>query len=518
MKAYRLIVPFFVVAGLVAGQQGTDSKARLTEAMTAAQKAYDAGNFDQAEELLNGVRSLVHDDFNAVMLRARVNYDLQDWGKAESYAQRAAELDPKSFEARFLTGKALYQKAEAAKAEKLASGTRVQGFYEAALGEFDRAQKMKPDHAELPLWRARALFWLNRVPEAIAVYEGMRKARPDDPEPLLYIAQAHLDTQNEDAALKAAIEGLATKGPSNLRGDLANVVFRVLNPRGKFAEMYAAFKPWSAAHPNDPQAWLWMGYARLMEKNVDEAIAHYQKGFEVSGKKHSGCALELGNVHWQKAEAAKGNDKEWKAELQKAAEWYGIAARLQSEWGSYDASPLGRMNGVAAALIQKRDFAGALELLEKNGFPAAESDWKTLNNLGLFYRDWADSGKRSEAKARNEKALGYYMKAGKLVVDDPNATGNERSRVLNDVGVIYHYQLGNMEKGIEYYRVALQHDPLWVDALENLGVCFNALGKYEEAIPLFEKVLDQQPGRGKSQNGLAEAKKAVSKDQKPTSR
>ena len=90
--------------------------------------------------------------------------------------------------------------------------------------------------------------------------------------------------------------------------------------------------------------------------------------------------------------------------------------------------------------------------------------------------------------------------------------------MLNDTGVIYDYQLGNVEKGVEYYRQALQNDPEYKDALENLGLCFNKLGKYEEAIPLFQKVLDQEGGRVVSRRGMSEAKKAVEKDGKPASR
>src|SRR5688500_10327040 len=112
MKPSRLIVPILFFAGLVFAQEATDTKPKLGEAMTAAQKAYDAGHLDQAEELLNGVRSLVHDDLAAVMLRAKVNFDLGEFGKAETFARRATEIDPNDFDARFLAGKALFQKAE----------------------------------------------------------------------------------------------------------------------------------------------------------------------------------------------------------------------------------------------------------------------------------------------------------------------------------------------------------------------------------------------------------------------
>lgn len=511
MKVLSFVLIVLSSCVVVRAQNDADQKAKLGDAVAAAQKAFDAGNFEQAEDALRNVGSAVHDDVKAVMLRAKVNFELAEFGKAATYAQRATELDGKSVDARVLAGKSLFQQAEVAKSSSLNSGTRVAGFYESALVEFETALKLKANDPDLLMWKARSLFWLDRVPEAVAVYESVRKLRPDDPEPCLYIAQAHLAKGESDGAVKVAAEGLAAKGPSALRGDLATLIFGVLNPAGKHPEMSAIFKAWTAAHPGDAQAWLWLGYARLTEnkdKNVDEALAHYQKGFEASGKTHGGCALEAGNVLLQKGDLAK------------AADWYGNALKAQPEWADYNSGPLPRLSFIAAKFVEKRDYAKALELLEKNALPAGETDWNTMNNLGLFYRDWGDMerNKRTEARARYDKSLAYYLKASVLVIDDPTADGSKRAGVLNDTGVIYHYNLGNMEKGLEYYRQALQHDPKWKDALENVGVCFNALGKYEEAIPMFEKVLEQEPGRAKSRNGLAEAKKAVEKDQKPTSR
>jgi tetratricopeptide (TPR) repeat protein len=495
-----------VVAVPFRAQDGSDTKAKLEQAVAAARKAYESGSFEQAEDLLRGAASAVHDDAKAVLLRAKVNFELGEFGKASAFAERAAELDANDFDARFLAGKAKFQQAEALKGSPLNSGSRVNGFYESALGDFDKALKIKPDNLEAQSSKAQALFWLDRVPEAMKIYEDLKKAKPDDPEPYLRIAQAQQLARNDDAALKAAIAGLTTKGPSNLRGDLATIMFNILGPRQKYAELFAAFKAWSAAHPQDPLAYLWMGYTRFMERNVEEAITHYQKGFEISGKKHGGLALELGNAFMQKGDLAK------------AAEWYGTALKVQPEWPDYKAGPLWMLNGVAGTFVQKLEFQKAIEALEKNAFPAGNADWHTLNNLGLFYRDWAGRGKKAEGKSKNEKSLEYYLKASKLVLEDQSATPSEKAQVLNDTGVIYDYQLGNIEKGVESYRQALQNDPEYRDALENLGLCFNKLGKYEEAIPLFQKVLDQDGGRAVSRKGMAEAKKAVEKDGKPASR
>jgi tetratricopeptide (TPR) repeat protein len=355
MKTAPLIVLMLLVVAPVGAQAGTDTKAKLAGAVTAAEKAYQAGNLEQAEDALKAVGTAVHDDFNAVYLRARINFDLGEFGKAATYAERATELDATHFDSRFLAGKAKFQQAETLKASPLNSGSRVMGFYESALGEFDKALKLKPDSTDLRSWKAQCLFALDRVPDAIQIYEELRKAKPDDPEAYLRIAQIQLNAGNADAALKAATDGLVTRGASNIRGDLATVVFNVLGKAGKYPEMFTVFKAWGTAHPNDPQAYLWMGYTRFMEKNLDEAITHYQKGFDVSGKKHAGLALELGNAMAQKGE------------IQKAAEAYGAALKAQAEWPNYEAGPVWKLLGLSGQfVVQKNDFAKAIEVLEKS--------------------------------------------------------------------------------------------------------------------------------------------------------
>jgi tetratricopeptide (TPR) repeat protein len=520
MKTAPLVLLMLLVVAPVDAQSGTDTKAKLAGAVAAAQKAFDAGNFEQAEDALKAAASAVHDDFGAVLLRAKANFELGEFGKAVTYAERAAELDEKNFDARFLAGRSKYQQAEALRASPLNSGTRVNGFFEGALVDFEKASKLRPDAADLRGWMANCLFALDRVPEAVKLYEELRKAKPDDPELCLRIARMHFQAGNHEAALKAATDGLVTKGASGIRGDLAQVVFEILNKAQKHAEMYAAFKAWSTTHPNDPQAYLWMGYTRFLEKNLDEAISLYQKGFDVSGKKHAGLALELGNSYAEKSNGLAKDEHE--KTVMKAAEAYGAALKAQAEWPNYEAGPIWKLLGLSGSFAMKVDYAKAIEVLEKYALPAADGDWNVNNNLGLFYRDWADridrSHKSSDARAKNEKSLAYYLKASKAVLASETATPKNKAQVLNDTGVIYDYQLGNMEKGLDYYRQALQHDATYIDALENLALCFNKLGKYEEAIPLFQKVLEQDGGRAVSRRGMSEAKKAVDKDQKPASR
>ncbi len=476
-----------------------DDKKKLADAVAAAKAAIAAEKYEDAENALAGVAKLVHENAEAVLLRAKANFGMGEFGKCGTFAARATDLDPKNYDAHFLVGKAHCQEAEGAKSDKLASGGKVNAFFEQAVAAFDKALALKADDPEALEWKGYALYGQSKAAESIAVLEKLVALKPDNSEYFFALARSHVAAENQGKAVETVKKGLMAKNlAAGFGGDLMALVSDKLLSAGKFAETYELAKAWATAHANDPLAYLWMGYVRGIEKNDDEAITNYTKCFELSGKNHAGAALELGMAHGRKNEPAK------------AGEWFATAMKLQAEWPDPATSPLSQLNRVAfEGFLQNNEFAKGTEFLEKYALPAGESDWHTMNNLGLAYRDWADSmrGKRDEARAKNEKSLGYYEKAAKLVQADPNASPSEKAGVVNDLGVIHHYNLGNMEKGIEFYRKALALNPTWIDALENLGKCMNKLGKYEEAIPLFEKVLAQDPKRRVSLDGLSEAKK-----------
>ena len=111
-------------------------------------------------------------------------------------------------------------------------------------------------------------------------------------------------------------------------------------------------------------------------------------------------------------------------------------------------------------------------------------------------------------KAMCMKSLKYYVKAAELVLKDPEATPQEKAGVINDTGVLYQfpqYFTNDMETGIKCYERALTYDPGHADSNENMGLCMSTLGKYEEAIPYFKKVLESEPNRRMSLRGLRRA-------------
>ena len=55
------------------------------------------------------------------------------------------------------------------------------------------------------------------------------------------------------------------------------------------------------------------------------------------------------------------------------------------------------------------------------------------------------------------------------------------------------YKEKDPEKQIEYYSKCLKLDPKNVDAWNNIGIAFDDLGRYEEAIRCYDRALEIDP-------------------------
>lgn len=526
MKATAIAAAAFLCCAAVLPAQ---DDAKLKEAVEAARKAYAAERYEEADRALAAVAEAAAANFEAMFLRAQVVYALGEWGKAITFSDNALKLDAKSVEAWTLLGNAAYAAGEAAKTDGRSSSARVTGFYQNSADAFGKASELKPDDGTLFEYRGLALFWVgeDKLDQSAAALEKAVQLRADVADPYYGLARTLFakaesekkianDTKSGERsaaadefrqkAVATAAKGLTVKElvPA-VADDLAKLVYNDAKAQSRPEVAYEAFKAWIAAHPKSSSAHVWAGFVKAEAKEEAEATAHFTQAWEVSGKKNEVAAYELGRA----AQRA--------GQPEKAAEWFGLAHDLRPDgWGEW--SPIIMIADAANTYVERRDFAKGIALAEKFGLPRGEKSWQLHGNLGLWYRDWADTiggrrggGNSSEAKPKNESALKHYQKAVDLVLKDENAPASKKAQLVNDLGVIHHYQLGNMEKGLKEYRRALEIDPESIDPIENLGLCLNQLGKYEEAAALFKKALKQQPGRMVSRRGLNEAEKHLKK-------
>jgi tetratricopeptide (TPR) repeat protein len=518
------LAKLLATTALVVAVLPAQDDAKLKEAIAAANKAFDAGRYDEADRAFEEVAAAAMDNFEAMFLRARINYALGEYGRTTTYADAAIKLDPSNFDVHMLSGNAFFAAGDLARDDGSSSQSRVMGFYRNSADSFAKAAELKPADPTPLAYRGHALFWVGEdmldksaeaFEKALAIREeggfffGLARtlAAKAEAEDRLANDKKSDDLRAKAAATRAKAVATAKKGLSTRVLDpvdadaLAKIVFASAEKSKNYVEAFEAYKAWTEAHPKDSGAFVWAGFAKARQGDEAGASEHYAKAWDVSGRKNAVAAYELGLSHVRRGEH------------EKSCEWFAAAIDARPEGWDATEGPIGQLLGVGNAFAEKGDFAKATALVEKWALVRAKDSWRVHNNLGLWYRDWADRlGRRGgEAKAKNEAALKHYAKAAELVVADPDASGNWKARVLNDYGVIFDYQMGDMERGLKEYRRALSFDPEWIDALENVGLCMNKLGKYEDAIPLFKKVLAQQPDRMVSRRGLDTATSKLKK-------
>lgn len=160
------------------------TKKGFEEALQRAQEHYERGEVSQAEKLCVAILTRDPRNVPALMLAGALARDVNDFGLALDLLKKAAALQPGSVEARLALATAYgeareYQDAIVnfqyvlARKPNLVAALGALGKYYTAAGEaelalplFEKATKLRPDHAALRYDHAAALIALGRMDEA----------------------------------------------------------------------------------------------------------------------------------------------------------------------------------------------------------------------------------------------------------------------------------------------------------------------------------------------------------------
>lgn len=137
-------------------------------------------------------------------------------------------------------------------------------------------------------------------------------------------------------------------------------------------------------------------------------------------------------------------------------------------------------------LLAAGRYDEVIEAVRRSRFRAMETDPGAWINLGVAY---SSQGDLENARTSYEKALS---------LDDKNAT------VYNDLATNY-LQLSRRKKdqflfnrGLEYYKKAIELDPSYASPYEGLGNAYRSAGDLDGAIFCWEKALQLDPDSGRA--------------------
>ena len=91
-----------------------------------------------------------------------------------------------------------------------------------------------------------------------------------------------------------------------------------------------------------------------------------------------------------------------------------------------------------------------------------------------------------------------FALVNQLIEEEPNS-----AQLYNLLARIYGEKMGNIDAAIPYLNKALELDPEFVSAYENLGIAYATKGDFQKALQLMQKALDLDPENRHVMNNIA---------------
>ncbi|MDD5128617.1 MAG: tetratricopeptide repeat protein [Candidatus Omnitrophica bacterium] len=126
-------------------------------------------------------------------------------------------------------------------------------------------------------------------------------------------------------------------------------------------------------------------------------------------------------------------------------------------------------------------------------------------NAGLLVNDYFKKGLEAAAegdftRARQEFNSGilkseddHNIPAALSLLDDLDSGKISRTYALDLFNGLFSMLCNDYKQAISYFKLVLEIDPVNIDALYNLGVCYYSLDNFHRAIDVFESILNIRP-------------------------
>lgn len=111
----------------------------------------------------------------------------------------------------------------------------------------------------------------------------------------------------------------------------------------------------------------------------------------------------------------------------------------------------------------------------------------------------ATCSSRPDPRAREQAAIHYDLGVQAMRGCDARAALNEYQRAVeldpqldlahNALALTYHLSFGDTDSAVRHYQKALEINPKFSEACTNLANAYLAQGRYDEAIPFYERAL-----------------------------
>ena len=253
-----------------------DIMSSLPETLEKAFRAYDNGDFSEAERLCIGILAANGGFLDARHLLALTQSELGKDNAALDNYNRVLAISPEFADALNNRGNTL---------QKL-------GRFDDALESYERALAIKPDYAEALNNRGNALHNLRRFDEALECYQRALEIRPDYAETLNNRGVIFQELARFAEALECYQRALAIKPDYADALNNRGIIFQEL---GRFDEALGSYEQALAIRPDYPEAFNNRGIIFQELGRFDEALECYQRALAISPD-YAGAHSNRGNT------------------------------------------------------------------------------------------------------------------------------------------------------------------------------------------------------------------------------
>ncbi len=329
------------------------------------------------------------------------------------------------------------------------------------------------DRLNIAAWYAIANL---DFPQAINSYREIINRFPFETEAYWRLARLLAGEEKSDEAIEVLRQGVTIDAEAK---DLYNQLGAILSVQGKHDEAIAAHERYVALAPAEPNAYDSLGLSFQWSGNYEKAIENYNHATELNPK------FEIALVHLANTRFRLGQYREAIAAFRRYIE---AAPSGRERARGYDC--------VAYIHMQK----GELDAAERS---AREAVRINEDSIWISYLISAKRGENGRSKMLEKPLLSSFLLA-------------ERGSRLNLRFEPYYRGMialnnGKGDEAIEYFRKAISHaPPIWnlQDFEDCLANAYFTLGRFDEAIAEYERILQLAPNYPLARYHLAEAYQA----------
>lgn len=320
------------------------------------------------------------------------------------------------------------------------------------------ARTTERDRQNIAAWYAIA----NRdYAAAIDAYREIVRRYPLEWEGYWRLARLLTGEGRTDEAIDVARQGIAVDPESK---NLYNNLGSLLSSLGKHQEAIAAHQRYVALAPNEPNAYDSLGLTYQWAGDLDRAIENFDRALEINPK------FDIALIHLAHCQVRRG---ELRAAAETAERYLAIVEKPVEKARGFDL--------LSYISLRSGNLNSAEKYAERQNSLAPNRSWPG-------YLTAVEKGQKERAKKLSAEILAAFT------LSERGSRGSPR--FVNYYKGMFALAEGRDEEALAHFRETLTHRaPIWhfEDFEDCLGRALLKLGRYDEAIAEFERILQLAP-------------------------